>query len=307
MWEATGGEENKPVPLKTICSFKRMRRFQPYASVVAALRESTILDVVGEEGAETLRRKNPYKSSSERKRQQEANTLYVKGFGDEVATTQFDIEAFFARHGPVNYLKLRRTPERLFKGSVFVEFPDTDAARKFAESAPKWDGHDLKIMTKHEYCEEKSQLIREGKIQPSSSSRAFFEGREGPSKRGGRGGFQKNGGDKRGGHGGRGGGFRGRGGGRGRGRGRGRGGRGGRDDRGDRSEEAPKETSNNECVAPILSLSPSPSHVLTLHSSVKPRINAGEPPKDAGANGKRAREDDGGATAPPAKKVDVES
>ena len=252
LWESTGGEENKAVPLKTICSFKRMRRFQPYSAVVAALRESATLDISGDEGAEEVRRKTPYKSSSERKRQQEANTLYVKGFGDEVATTQFDIEAFFARHGPVNYIKLRRTPERLFKGSVFVEFPDAEAAKKFADAKPEWDGHELKIMTKHEYCEEKSQLIREGKLQPSSSARPFFEGRgEGGREKGGRGGFQKkNGGDRKGFGGGRGG-FRGRG--RG-GRGRGRGGRGGRDreGRGDRNgqqqQETPTETSNNEYV-----------------------------------------------------------
>lgn len=286
MWETTGGEENKPVSLKTICSFKRMRRFQPYTAVVAALRDSATLDVIGEEGAEQLKRKTPYQSSTDRKRKQEANTLYVKGFGDESATTQFDIEAFFTRHGPVNYIKLRRTPERLFKGSVFVEFPDEEAAKKFAASAPKWGDHELKIMTKHEYCEEKNQLIREGKLQPSSSSRAFFEGRDGSKPRGGgRGGFNKGNGQRS--EGGRGG-FRGRGGRGGRGRGRGRGGRGGHEGRGGekKAEEAPAETSNND---------------------VKPRINSGEPPKDAESNGKRAREDDGAAGAPPAKKVDVDA
>lgn len=242
MWESTGGEANKPVPLKTICSFKRMRRFQPYSAVVAALRESATLEVVGEDGAEQVKRKTAYKSSSERKRQQEANTLYVKGFGEEVATTQFDIEAFFARHGPVNYIKLRRTPERVFKGSVFVEFPDQEAARRFAEAAPKWNGQELKIMSKHDYCEEKSRLIREGKIQPSTSSRAFFEGRGDTSK--GRNRDQKNG-DKKA-SGGRGGGFRGR----GRGRGGGRGGSDGRNDRNGQGpqKETQKETSNNECV-----------------------------------------------------------
>lgn len=249
MWETTGGEENKPVSLKTICSFKRMRRFQPYTAVVAALRDSATLDVIGEEGAEQLKRKTPYQSSTDRKRKQEANTLYVKGFGDESATTQFDIEAFFTRHGPVNYIKLRRTPERLFKGSVFVEFPDEEAAKKFAASAPKWGDHELKIMTKHEYCEEKNQLIREGKLQPSSSSRAFFEGRDGSKPRGGgRGGFNKGNGQRS--EGGRGG-FRGRGGRGGRGRGRGRGGRGGHEGRGGekKAEEAPAETSNNEFVS----------------------------------------------------------
>ncbi|SPN98460.1 related to RNA-binding protein La1 [Cephalotrichum gorgonifer] len=290
MWESTGGEENKPVSLKTICSFKRMRRFQPYESVVAALRESNELDISGEEGKEELKRKRPYKSSSERKKKQEAATLYVKGFGEEVATTQFDIEAFFAQHGPVNYIKLRRSPEKVFKGSVFVEFPDEEAAKKFAEDAPKWKDQELKIMTKHDYCEEKSQLIREGKLQPSSSSRPFFEGRGDASRGrgGGRGGFNKGANFQKKGQDGRDGGFRGRGrGGRGgRGRGRGRGGRdGGRDERKEaKDQEAPKPHNAND---------------------VKPRINVSEAPKTAESNGKRAREDDGGAGQPPAKKVDV--
>lgn len=303
MWETTGGEENKPVSLKTICSFKRMRRFQPYTAVVAALRDSLTLDVVGDEGAEQLKRKTPYQSSTDRKRKQEANTLYVKGFGDESATTQFDIEAFFARHGPVNYIKLRRTPERLFKGSVFVEFPDEDAAKKFAAEEPKWDGHDLKIMTKHEYCEEKNQLIREGKLQPSSSSRAFFEGRDGSKggRGGARGGFNKGNGQRS--EGGRGG-FRGRGGRGGRGRGRGRGGRGGREGREGRdekkAEEAPAETSNNEFVSlPPYSTFPffQRHRTDTLAASSRGSTRASPPRTPRPTASARAR-----TTAPPARR-----
>jgi hypothetical protein len=51
------GKENKPVPIKLIASFKRMKRFPDYATIVAALKESEKLDVGGDEGDETVVRK----------------------------------------------------------------------------------------------------------------------------------------------------------------------------------------------------------------------------------------------------------
>ncbi|PKS07337.1 hypothetical protein jhhlp_005939 [Lomentospora prolificans] len=303
LWESTGGQENKPVSLKTICTFQRMRRFQPYTAVVAALRDSTRLVVEGDEGKETIKRKYPYKPNSERKKQAEAATIYAKGFGDEVATTQFDIEAFFAQYGPVNYIKLRRTPEKLFKGSVFVEFQDEELAKKFIEISPKWKDQELKIMSKKDYCEEKNQLIREGKMEPSSAAKPFYEGREGSSRGRGRGGRQNG----RGGHGStdpndwkkrrdedQKNGFKDRRGGRGRGRGRGfrgRGGRGGRDNRDDRGGQEEKKAPQEPAAHDV--------------NGVKPRINVSDPPKAASeTNGKRARDDEGAAGERPAKKVD---
>ena len=233
MWESCGGSENKPIPVEKIHSFKRMRSFQPYSAVVAALRESKFLDIEGEEGKETIKRKVAYQPMANAKAKTEAATVYVKGFGDETPDTQFDLESFFAQFGEVKGLKLRRTPENLFKGSVFVTFPDEEAAQAFIDKdpAPKWKGHDLKIMSKREYCEEKNDLIRQGKLEPSTTtSKKFFEGRESGSRQGPRDPNdwkkrreydQKHG--FRGGRGGRG----------GRGRG-GRGGRGGRDYRDDR-------------------------------------------------------------------------
>lgn len=257
MWESCGGTANKAMPIAKIHSFKRMRVFQPYSAVVAALRESSFLVVSGEEGQELVKRKVAYRPMAETRVKLDASTAYVKGFGDETPETQFDLESFFAKFGEVKGLKLRRTPEGLFKGSVFVTFPSEEAAQAFValDPAPTYKGHELKIMSKRAYCDEKSDLIRQGKLEPSStSSKKFFEGRE--AKKGAQGNKdgrsgdgdghmgdwkkrrendQKNGfRDGRGGGGGRGSGRGGRGrGGRGRGgRGRGGFGRGGRDNGG---------------------------------------------------------------------------
>jgi lupus La protein len=249
MWKLTGGEQNLAVKLKDICKFKRMHRFQPYSAVVAAMRDSKFLDISGADSEEEIKRKKPYISASGASQARLAATVYVKGFGDEEPTTQFDIEAFFARYGPVNSIRLRRTDDNLFKGSVFAEFQDEDQAKKFLEldPAPTWKEHDLKIMSKKAYVDEKTKLIQEGKIEASNNQRRFFEGKE-TGNRGGRGRGdsrrtdpndwkkrrdedQKNGFKDR---------HRGRGGRGGRGRG-GRGGRGGRDSRQDRTEASQNE------------------------------------------------------------------
>ncbi|KAF7548985.1 hypothetical protein G7046_g8485 [Stylonectria norvegica] len=323
MWESCGGSENKPMKIKAIHSFKRMRTFQPYTAVVAALRESKILDVEGEEGEEEVKRKDPYKPMAAGKAKVEAATIYAKGFGDENPDTQFDLESFFAQYGEIKGLKLRRTNENLFKGSAFVTFADEDEAKKFLalDPTPQWKGHDLKVMTKRAYCDEKSDLIRQGKLEPNASNpKKFYEGKD-PNNRNsrGRGRGNRDGGDSREGRdpddwkkrrnddqksgfndrrgGGRGGRGRGRG---GRG-GRGRGDRGGRDRDGGRGggrDDRNKNDSENK------------------HNSndTMPRIQSTAEVKTEGSkdtetnnNGKRAREDDGASVAPAPKKVDAKT
>jgi lupus La protein len=262
MWEQTGGTENKPVPLKTICNFSRMRRFQPYSAVVAALKESTSLDVSGEEGEEVIKRKKAYVSSTDAQKKKVAKSVYIKGFGEEQASTQFDIEAWLSNYGTVNLVKLRRTDDNTFKGSIFVEFQTEELAKSFValDPAPTWKDNELKIMMKRDYLDEKMRMIRAGEMEPTKNHKgSFFEGKAKGGKDkghrgGGRGGGNRSGKDdsndwknKNG--------FQGRGGRRGRG-GRGRGGRGGRgrggrdnrDRREDKSEAAPR--SSNKYVPP---------------------------------------------------------
>ena len=264
MWESCGGGDNRPLLVKTLHSFKRMRRFQPYSALIAAIKDSTFLDLQGEEGKETVKRKKAYLPKTGTRAQSEASTVYVKGFGDETATTQYDLETFFGKFADVKGLKLRRTNEGLFKGSVFVTFHNEETAKKYIEQdpAPKWEEHDLKIMSKSAYCQEKSDLIRDGKLEPNNhSQKKFFEGKDSSNQRHKNGGKPRDRDDwknrrdndqKNGFRGGRGGG-RGRGG-RGRG-GRGGGGRGGGrggDRRSDRREQDPDRISKyNEYVPPF--------------------------------------------------------
>ena len=292
LWARVGGEENKPVPLSDICSFKRMRRFQPYSAVVAALKNSKQVVVEGEEGKETVRRKQPYDPS---KRQRvEDRSIYAKGFGDEEPSTQFDIEAFFAQYGTFNSVRLRRYTDKSFKGSVFVEWADKETAEKFLalDPAPKWRDHPLLIMSKLEYMAQKNEDIRNGNKDPNSSRTFNRNHRAGKNGRG-RGNFrgdsndwkkrrdhdQKNGfRDRRGGRGGH-----------GRGRGSNRGGRGGRDRGGENGRAAQEEPVDDRQVGRP-----------KIHTSAEGAQIAKESNDGAG---KRAREDDS-ASERPAKKVD---
>ncbi|EHA54686.1 hypothetical protein MCOR27_001203 [Pyricularia oryzae] len=297
LWTQVGGTENKPMKLSVIHNFGRMRRFKSYEAVVAALRESKVLDVAGEAGEETIVRKNAYDPARGNKSM--VSSVYVKGFGDEEPDTQIKLEKFFGDFGfEISSVRLRRTDKKLFKGSVFVEFASPEEAKKFLEldPKPKWQDHDLKIMSKIAYCEEKNEQIRAGVIKPSERQAKFYEGKVSGARggrgnsRGGNGNFNKReGGDKKdfGGRGGRGGRGRGRDNGRGRGRGARGGSRGGfRGGQRDGEKEAPREA-------------PKPSN----GNDVKPMIHSSAP----STNGKRARDSDSSAQEPPAKKVDTGS
>ncbi|RFU24627.1 hypothetical protein B7463_g11720, partial [Scytalidium lignicola] len=283
MWETTGGSENKPVKIETICSFGRMKRFRPISAVVTALKESQFLEVTGSEGEEEVKRRVPYDENAPSRSKAESRSVYVKGFGDEEPSSQFDIEAFFAPYGPTNAVRLRRTNEKLFKGSVFVEFQDDETAQKFLalDPKPKWKGkYDLIVMSKKEYQEKKEQEIREGKTEPSETwTRGRGRGRGPRANRGGdrgdrdpddwkrrreediKSGFK----DRRGGN-----------------RNQ-RGGRGGRrDDRGPRNNDRNREREEKKRDEPAAT---------TKTENEK----------------KRAREDDGGVEENPAKKVNLKT
>ncbi|KAG0649337.1 autoantigen [Hyphodiscus hymeniophilus] len=190
LWDATKGTSNMPVKVEIICKFGRMKRFKSMTVVVAALRESKFLEVSGPEGHEEVKRKYAYDPDVKRPAS-EARSIYAKGFGDEEPSSQFDIEAFFAPYGPINAVRLRRTDEKLFKGSVFVEFQDVETAEKFLalDPKPKWKGeHVLDVKAKKQYNDEKIEDIKEGKIKPGPTYTPKFQGRG--RGRGDRGGYR---------------------------------------------------------------------------------------------------------------------
>ena len=177
--DQVGGVENKPVEIKTLHNFKRMRRFQPYSAIIAALKDSTVLEVVDQD---KVKRKVPIEQAALGKSVEEgqkwvedktlSRSIYAKGFGEETPSTQFEIEAFFAPYGPTNAIRLRRVPvganSGVFKSSVFVEFADDATQQAFMalDPKPKWKGSELLWKTKKDYVEDKAADIAAGRVKP---------------------------------------------------------------------------------------------------------------------------------------------
>ena len=171
------GHQNLPVPISTIHSFKRMRHYQPLSAIVDALKESTVLNVVQDDTA--IKRKTPLPEGLVGKPMVEiqkvhedktmARSVYAKGFGDEQPSSQFDIEAFFAQHGSTNSVRLRRSFDGTFKRSVVVEFDSEETQTAFLgmDPKPKWQGNELQIKSKKQYCDDKVDDIAAGRVRPN--------------------------------------------------------------------------------------------------------------------------------------------
>lgn len=154
-----------------------MRHFQPTSAIIAALKDSATLDLVDDN--KCIKRKYPLSDDVKDKPMVDiekvyedkamAKSVYAKGFGEEGPGTQFDIEAFFAEFGPTNVVRLRRTYEKVFKGSVFVEFDTEETQKKFLalDPKPKWKGTDLVIKSKKQYCDDKVDDIKSGRVRPN--------------------------------------------------------------------------------------------------------------------------------------------
>jgi lupus La protein len=184
------GQTNLPVKVEVIHKFNRMKKYE-YADVVAALRDSVTLDVTGPQGLEEVRRKVPFDPKKDFRM---PRTVYVKGFGDELPSSQFDIEAFFAQYGPTNSVRLRRTDDKFFKGSCYIEFQDEETAQSFLALDPKplWKGkHELEIMSLADYLKRKNRAIDAEEAEPNAT-RPYRSG-----GRGGRGGGYKGNRDRR--------------------------------------------------------------------------------------------------------------
>ncbi|ANB14339.1 Lhp1p [Sugiyamaella lignohabitans] len=146
------------VPIATICMFARMKRFRPVSAVVEALRGSKELLEVSEDG-ELVRRKIPLvEPKKEEKQDAFARSIYAKGFGEETATSQFDIEKFFETFGKFKQVRLRRDNDKKFKSSVFVEFASLEDAEKFLalDPKPKYNDVELLTMSKQAYVDMKA-------------------------------------------------------------------------------------------------------------------------------------------------------
>ncbi|KAF9310811.1 hypothetical protein BGZ91_006994, partial [Linnemannia elongata] len=159
------------VSIAKIASFKRMRDFKDSALIVEALRESKTLLEVSEDGLK-VRRKVPIGPIDD----YHNRSIYAKGFGEETPSLQLELEQYFGALGDVKQVRMRRkNGSNEFKGSVFVEYATLDEANKVGSSKLQYNGQDLLVMTKNEYCEMKAKQLGldPAEIKKSQMSKGF--------------------------------------------------------------------------------------------------------------------------------------
>ncbi|PJF18115.1 Lupus La protein [Paramicrosporidium saccamoebae] len=113
-------------------------------------KESDLIEL--NEDKTLVRRKVPMPES----RETLGCTVYVKGF-PQTATLD-ELEEFFSQHSEhVQAIRFRRFPkDRVFKGSVFVEFTTEEEATRFAGLSLSYNETPLVIKSKMAYFEEKN-------------------------------------------------------------------------------------------------------------------------------------------------------
>ncbi|KAF8741722.1 the RNA-binding Lupus La protein, partial [Rhizoctonia solani] len=178
MWKLHTQTEDHWIPISTIASFKRMREFEPKGAewLLSALRSSSSLLEIDETGTKARRAHELVEPKDQFESQLITDSLlpYLiifnllcfdarphltrfglqKGFPDETPDLQVRLEKFFSQFGKVNAVRMRRTEQKVFKNSVFVEFDDFSSVKAFLEADPKptFEGAELVTMSKEAYC-----------------------------------------------------------------------------------------------------------------------------------------------------------
>jgi lupus La protein len=164
-------DEQGYVALAQICAFNKMKTLgATEVEVVAkAVENSTIVQL--SEDRTKVKRRNPLPETDD----SENRTVYAKGFS--AATTLEKLQEFWATHGTVLNITMRKNFDRSFKGSVLIEFALQEQAdavlQKKAEI--KFEDTVLTIQPKKEWDAEKSEYQKNQKKAKSDSKRKTAE------------------------------------------------------------------------------------------------------------------------------------
>eukprot|EP01097_Dermamoeba_algensis_P000684 TRINITY_DN1243_c0_g1_i1.p1 TRINITY_DN1243_c0_g1~~TRINITY_DN1243_c0_g1_i1.p1 ORF type:complete len:360 (-),score=116.84 TRINITY_DN1243_c0_g1_i1:253-1272(-) len=144
------------VSVEVIASFTRMKALTTDLSVVKeALKKSTIL-ALSEDGS-SVRRTTPLPENVDFTKRK----IYARRIPDN--TTIEQVEALFSPFGKVTRVQLRKTPEGIFKRSVFVEFSTEQEAEEALKQKITFDGAELTLLSVEAYNQEKKEEIEQKK------------------------------------------------------------------------------------------------------------------------------------------------
>jgi len=160
--------DNGWIPLDTMLNFKRLASVcSDKPKIAKAVEDSGTKLIVLNEDKNKIRR-NPEKplpkNSDELKLASNLKTVYVKGLPLDLDIDR--AEEFFAEHGKMSYVKLRKDAESQFKGSVFIEFVEqADADKLVANKELKFtpESDPLMILSRNDYFKSKNQNVKQEK------------------------------------------------------------------------------------------------------------------------------------------------
>lgn len=151
------------VPIGTIATFNRMKKYRPVDKVVEVLRTSEILEV--SEDGENVKRREPLDLNGARNAriEQSKRTLAVMNFPNDkedqdIKQLQESLEEFFNKLANVNQVRLRRAQRHRFNGTVLVEFKTQEGCDEFSKSYSgedaetlSFEGRKLDVFTKKQF------------------------------------------------------------------------------------------------------------------------------------------------------------
>ncbi|KAJ3382267.1 hypothetical protein HDU92_004865 [Lobulomyces angularis] len=142
--------ENGFVSLDTLLSFNRLKSISEDKDLIKeALKDSEFLEVDDE--------KNMVKRTTQIQKTilNWNHGVYVSGFPEDLKDIVGTAKEIFNQFGNVNFVKILRNKDKLFKGDVLIDFnAEEPAAKALEKKTLEYNGSTLKIIKKNTFYEE---------------------------------------------------------------------------------------------------------------------------------------------------------
>ncbi|ELU11731.1 hypothetical protein CAPTEDRAFT_173881 [Capitella teleta] len=168
-------EDDGWVTFETMLKFNRLNSLCSDLEVLAAaMRKSTVLMEVSEDGKKLRRLPSKPVPTPDKDHREDLNqrSIYAKAF--PVESTLDELIEFFEKFGKTEQIQMRKNAQREFKGSVYVVYQTTEAAKNFIEATDlKYKDVELeKKLFKADYFAEKNGIKKKIKAPATQDEKA---------------------------------------------------------------------------------------------------------------------------------------
>ncbi|XP_053568810.1 lupus La protein [Bombina bombina] len=162
------------VSLETMIKFNRLSKLTTdFKIIINALKKSKseLLEINEEKCKIRRSAERPLPEATEEYKNAIKNrSVYVKGFPTD--TSLDDVKTWLETGVSIENIQMRRTLQKVFKGSIFVVFDTEESAKAFLENKNrKFKDSDMIIMTKEEYFTKKNDERKQNKSEAKAKSK----------------------------------------------------------------------------------------------------------------------------------------